>query len=181
MIRRRYRFHKFLYLVSIFPFLRHQWLHNFFSGYIHSLPQASDPKAPPSIHSLSKSSGHLRYCLLQVLYCLLLPSLSFSTSISGSLVVCILMAASPISHCLWVNLIPSSDLAQAFQTMDSCKEMSLSWSNTSVVLCVRSRLLSQFPPDQCTHVWVWGLTQSQWLPAVLHQWSPQPPGICLQE
>jgi len=47
--------------------------------------------------------------------------------------------------------------------------------------CAQSRLPSQFPPDQSIHVWVWGSMQSQWLPAILHWWSLQPHGTCLQE
>src|SRR5882724_6470749 len=90
---------------SDFSFLlfRHQGFHkkNYLPAIYTSLLQASNPMAPLSIHSLLKSSSHPKECPLQVSNHSCLPLLSLSTSIGCSPVVCILVAASAISCCLW--------------------------------------------------------------------------------
>ena len=104
-------FHKFHYLASI-SFLFFQalmvsqeiffsWLHTF------SLNQASDPMTPLSIHSSSNSPHCPKYHRVQVLNHSHSPLVSLSMSIGWALVVSILVAASPISHCLWTSLRPS--------------------------------------------------------------------------
>src|SRR5882724_6103871 len=100
----------------------------FFPATYKVLFQASNLITPPSMHSPSISPGCPRYRLIHILYCSFPPLPSFSTSISCSPVVCILAAASPISHCLWDSLITSSHPAQAFQMMDYCSDMYSSWS-----------------------------------------------------